>query len=195
MGKKFLIITLSLIYFNLSFGQNLQDGQKRWSSENKLSIDDFKIKISDQNNDAVYSQFKISHAISGFDFLKRNLNQKVENIFLGNASWIDTTKIESIPRQIDFQQLQFDLSEVYVRKFRKRVLEDKGQIVKGFDIINEIDNEIMEEFSEKRAELMKETESGRNQEEVLIWKEWIADQLAVFNEFSYDNKDKIKLTD
>jgi hypothetical protein len=55
MGKKFLIITLSLIYFNLSFGQNLQDGQKRWSSENKLSIDDFKIKISDQNNDAVYS--------------------------------------------------------------------------------------------------------------------------------------------
>jgi hypothetical protein len=53
----------------------------------------------------------------------------------------------------------------------------------------------MEEFSEKRAELMKETESGRNQEEVLIWKEWIADQLAVFNEFSYDNKDKIKLTD
>ncbi|WP_339654670.1 hypothetical protein [uncultured Salegentibacter sp.] len=195
MNRKFLIVTLSLLYFNLSFGQNLNDGQKRWSSANKLSFDDYKIKISGQNADVVYSQFKISHSIGGLDFLKNNLNQKIENIFLGNASWIDTTKVENIQKQIEFQQIQFDLSEVYVREFRKKILQNKGQIVKGFDIVREIDNQVMEEFSRKRAELMEQTESGRNQEEVLIWEEWITGQLAALKEFSYDNKNKIKLTD
>ena len=89
-----LILTISSI--NLTFGQNLQDGQIRWSADQKLTIENFKIKISDENNDVVFSQFMISHAIGGFDFMKRNLNQKIENIFLGNASWIDTTKVADI---------------------------------------------------------------------------------------------------
>jgi len=180
---------------NLSFGQELQDGQKRWSSDTKLTIEDFKIKISDENNDAVFSQFMISHSIGGFDFMKRNLNQKIGNIFLGNASWIDTTKVENIQKQIDFQQMQFDLAEIEARKFRKRVLKDKSQIAKGFDIVNKINNEIMTEFSEIRLEFMKETESGRNEEKVEKWKKKIATELKDLDEFSFENKKKIKLSE
>ena len=135
MKRIFLRIILSVICLNFSFGQELQEGQKRWSSDSKLTIDDFKIKISDENNDVVFSQFMISHSIGGFDFMKRNLNQKIGNIFLGNASWIDTTKIASIDKQIDFQQMQFDLAEIQARKFRKQVLKDKRKIAKGFDIV------------------------------------------------------------
>ena len=185
-----LILTISSL--QLTFGQNLQEGQKRWNTDQKLTIEDFKIKISDENNDVVFSQFMISHSIGGFDFMKRNLNQKIENIFLGNASWIDTTKVVDIEKQIDFQQMQFDLAEIHARKFRKRVLEHKGQIAKGFDIIKQINNDIMTEFSKCRLELVKETESGRNEQKLAEWEEKIATKLKELDEFSYENKKKIK---
>ena len=195
MNKLFFAVLLSIICLNSSFGQDLLDGQKRWSSDTKLLLDDFKIKTSSENNELIYSQFFISHSISGFDFLKRNLNQKIENIFLGNASWIDTTKVFSIEKQIDFQQMQFDLAEIHARKFRKQVFINKGKISKGFDIINQIHNQIMAELSENRLQLVKETESGQNEKKIVQWKEKIATELKELHEFRYDNKKKIRLTE
>ena len=193
MKKIFLIIIIILNNTTQSFAQELQDGQKRWSETLKLTVDDFKIKTSDNTNDAVYSQFMISHSLSGFDFMKRNLNKKIQNLFLGNASWIDTTKVESIDKQIDFQQMQFDLAEIQARKFRKRILIDKRKISKGFDIVNKISNEIMSEFSKIRLELIRETEGGENEEKIAKWKKQITSQLKELNEFRFDNKKKIKL--
>jgi hypothetical protein len=195
MNRIFLGIIASIICLNLSFAQELLDGQKRWNSDIKLTINDFKIKISHKNNDAVFSQFMISHSIGGFDFMKRNLNQKIENIFLGNASWIDTTKVANIEKQLNFQQMQFDIAEIQARKFRKRILKDKRKIAKGFDIINEINNEIMAEFSEIRLELINETESGRNEIKLTEWKEKIANELKKLDEFRFENIKKIKLTE
>ena len=69
---KEIIILIFITFSTLSiFSQTLQDGQKRWSEENKLTVDDFKIKTSDDNNELIYSQFMISHYISGFDFMKK----------------------------------------------------------------------------------------------------------------------------
>lgn len=190
--KRIIIgLIFSISSLSATFGQSLQEGQKRWSSEQKLTMEDFKINISDENNDIVFSQFMISHAIGGFDFMKRNLNQKIENIFLGNASWIDTTTVADIPRQIEFQQMQFDLAEIHARKFRKRALENKGQIAKGFDIINQINNHIMTEFSKSRLVLVKDTENGRNEQKFAEWKEKIETELKELDEFSYENKKKI----
>ena len=191
--KKILIgIILSIFFSNLSFGQELQNGQKRWSAKEKLTSEDFKIKISDENNPTVYSQFMISYAAQGFDFLKRNLNSKIENLFLGNASWIDTTKVESIKKQIEFQQTQFDLAEIQARKFRKRLFIEKWKISKGFDIMNAISNDIMAEFSEIRLKLIQETQRGTNEQKVFEWNQKIANELKELNEFRFDNKKKIK---
>lgn len=137
----------------------------------------------------------ITHAIGGFDFMKKNMNEKVGNIFLGNASYIDTTKVENIQKQIDFQQMQFDLSEVQARNFRKRVLKDKSKITKGFDIVNLINNEIMAELTEMRMNLMRETDGARNEQKVTEWKELIATKLKELDEFRFENKGKIKFTD
>ncbi|PWG04019.1 hypothetical protein [Polaribacter aquimarinus] len=192
MKEKILGIILSIICLNLSFGQELQDGQKRWSSEKKLTIDDFKIKISDENNEDIYSQFMISYSAQGFDFLKRNLNSKIGNLFLGNASWIDTTKVENIAKRIEFQQTQFNLAEIHARKFRKRLFIKKWKISKGFDIMNKISNEIMAEFSEQRMLLIRETESGTNQGKLAEWNEKITNELKELYEFRFENKKKIK---
>lgn len=98
------------------------------------------------------------------------MNQKIENVFYGNASWIDTTRVEDLEQQIAFQQLQFDMAEVHTRKFRKRALENKGQIIKGFDIINRISDDIMRDFSESRLQMVRETKGGTNEEKLAEWK-------------------------
>lgn len=191
---KISLITLLLAISALipATAQNLQDGQKRWSAESPLTVEDFRIKINDQYREPVYSQFVISHAINGFDFLKKNLNQKIDNVFYGNASWIDTTRVEDVKKNIDFQQLQFDLAEVHTRIFRKRVLESKGQITKGFDIINQISDVVMKELSERRLQLIKETRHGDDEETLAAWKARIASELKELEEFSYANKKPIK---
>jgi hypothetical protein len=195
MNRVLLGIVTSFFCLHVSFGQELPKGQKRWSSNNKLSLKDFKIQIDSSNNNAVFSQFMISHAIGGLDFMKRNLNQKIENIFLGNASWIDTTRINTIEKQIDFQQMQFDLAEIQARKFRKRILTNKSKITKGFDIVNKINNEIISELAEIRLELIKDTENGRNAKKVEEWRKKIATELETLEEFRFANKKKIKLTE
>lgn len=194
--KKLLLVTLlTVVGLNSCFAQELQDGQKRWSSDTKLSIDDFKIKVSDANNEVAFSQFMITHAVGGLDFMKKNMNQKVGNIFLGNASYIDTSKVENIQKQIDFQQMQFDLSEIQARNFRKRILKDKSKLTKGFDIANQINNEIMAELTQMRMDLMRETNGGRDEQKISEWKERIATKLNVLHDFRFENKEKIRMTE
>ena len=126
--------------------------------------------------------------------MKQNLNQKIENIFIGNASWIDTTKVDDIQKNIEFQQLQFDLAEIQARKFRKKILENKGQISKGQTIVDQINNEIIEEFSNYRMQFVKETQGGSDEIKLAEWKEKIANELRELEEYSFENKKKIKLS-
>lgn len=189
-----MTITFILISFLSVDGQELLDGQKRWSSENKLSINDFNIKVSDNYNEAIYSQFMISNQVGGFDFLKRNLNKKVQNLFLGNASWIDTLMVsKNINEKLKLHQLQFDLSEVYARKFRKRLLINKGKIAKGFSIVSELSNKIMSEYSKESSLLMRETKRGDDKEKLDSWSKKINQWLEELNEFRYENRKRIKI--
>lgn len=195
MKKMISGFLIALFCLNFGVAQNLQDGQKRWSSEDKLTVDDFKIKIADEKSDLVFSQFAINYEIGGFDFFTKNLNQKVHNIFLGNASWIDTTKIEAVDKQIEYQQSQFDIAEIYTRKFRREVLKNKTELIKGFEIVKQIDNKIMAGLSEERLRFIKETENGNNLAKLQEWREKIAFELEDLNEFRFENKTKIKIAD
>jgi len=145
------IITIFLLLFSFSFhGQNLTDGKVKWSEDRKLKLTDFKIKTDSKSSESVFSQFTLqTKTISSLEFFKRNFNSKVENIFLGNASWIDTTKIYQLERQLEFQQIQFDLSEIEARKMRKEILLNKKKLRFQGDYMNQIMNDLMTESESK----------------------------------------------
>ncbi len=187
------LVTLFLILSYVSRGQELHEGELRWSSERKITESDYKIKVGSKMNTPILSQFTISHSVGGFDFLKRNLNQKIENKFIGQVSWIDSTQVKNISRYIEYQQLLFDVSEVYARKFRKQVLKNKAKLKKGFSIVSEINNAIMSEFAEARLEIERNTEGGNNIEKLQECKDDILKQLSELKEFSFENKKKIRL--
>jgi hypothetical protein len=194
MNLKTILLSLLLVS-NFLFAQELQEGEILWSSVNRLKESDYKIKISSQKNTPIFSQFVIrTNSIGGFDFFKKNLNKKTENVFMGNASWIEISKGYNIKDLIMYQQLQFDLSEIMTRKCRKKILENKKQIPRSKSLINKIINDIMTDFSNARLQLEKETISGTNKEILKKWEEKITIQLSELEDFNYENTDKIKIS-
>jgi hypothetical protein len=191
--KKVLIALMLFVFCNNIFAQQLQEGELRWSATRRLVESDFMIKVSSIKNTPIYSQFIIRHQIGGFDFLKKNLNQKIENVFFQNASWIENTGGYNTSELIAYQQVQFDIAEIMTRKFRKKVIENKKEISKGVDFVNKASQEMMIEFSNRRLLFEKETESGNNKKMLKQWEEKVASELLALEEFSFENKDKIKI--
>ncbi|SCY36116.1 hypothetical protein SAMN05192588_2480 [Nonlabens sp. Hel1_33_55] len=195
--KERILVLLVLMTSSLVIAQNVSDNEKLWTSNEKLTMDDFELQsIANQSSDKIYSQFAITHSISGFDFLKRNFNQKIENKFITNASWIDTTQtVNEIESQIEYQQLQFDMAEVQARKFRKEAFINRKSILKGTDGIENLSNQMMNEFSRQRLALMQETDSGRDNAKVQEWKARTAEQLQSLDQFRFENTKRIRLED
>ena len=193
MKKALFILFIFVNFVNAIVAQELVNGQKRWSITDKLTIQDFKFSPPVSSQEIAYSQFIIAHKINAFDAMKRNLNQRVDNIFHGRGSWIDTLNIENIEEALGFQQLQFDLAEVQARKFRKQLLQNKGKILGGFEIVNQISDDIMAQFTEIRANMVTETDYGRNEKAVKLWEEKIATELKELDQFRYENTKRIKL--
>ena len=192
--KNFINIAFLLLLFVFPVsGQELLEGQKRWSATEKLSLEDYSIKKN--YDDAILSQFLISYESKGFDFFKKNLNSRVENIFIGKGSYIDTTKINNLEKQLEFQQLQFDLAEIQARKFRKRLFLGKKKLVKGFEVMKLISNEISNEFAEIRMRFINETNNGNNLKVLEVWKSKVKSELKELNEFRFENRKKIKKRD
>ena len=181
--KKLTICSILFLLCSNIFAQQLHEGQLRWSSTRKLVESDFKIKVSSIKNTPIFSQFTIGHTIGGLDFFRKNFNQKIDNIFLGDASWIENTGNYNIEELIAYQQIQFDIAEITARKFRKKILENKSKIANGIDFVNKMSQDIMTEFSKQRLLLEKETESGTNKEILKQWQEKVALELLELDEF------------
>ena len=192
-GRLYLLIVLAVFQMCLTYAQEVQAGQKAWSAENHMTLEDFSLKVEGEGRDPIFVQFGIGYEARGFDFLKRNFNQNVKNVFVGQASWVDTTYSGDINHLIAFQQMLFDLAEVHARHFRKRLLQERKQIIKGLDIVEKINNEILTNFSKDRLLIIKETKQGTDIEKIQEWKEKIQSDLEALHVFRYENTKKIKL--
>lgn len=189
---KFLVVFIAyLLSTNVNvFGQNQKNDELAWSETRKLNANDFKIKVSNRNTPC-FAQFYISTEIRGFDFLTNNFNQKVVNKMFTSASWIDTT-ISNREDQIRFQQILFDLSEVDARKIRKLLLERRGQIANGMDMVDQISKEVSAELSIYYLEVEKDFKTNHDNAAFIKWETKIKNELQELHEFRYENSGKIK---
>lgn len=187
----FLLVFVFGIQLNL-FGQATNSFEKLWSPSSKLNINDFKLDVEAPSNVPCFAQFSINYSVSGFDFLSRNFNQKVRNVMHMNASWINAETGET-ERLLQFQQILFNLSELYARKFRKELLINRKQISKGTQIIEEIHNEITKRLTTEWAKFQNESNSGQLIEVMNDWEKRVDLELLELDIFSYENTNKIKL--
>ena len=178
----FTVILFSINYCGLS--QNHPDFLY-WSATNKLTVDDFGIKKNNSQSGSCFAQFSMECSVTGFDFMTKKFNKKVRNAIIKTASWIDTTY--NVDYSLRYQQTLFDLAEIYTRRFRKELRENRKQIAKGLAIVEELNSKISADFAKRRLQYDSETKSGTDNEKQLIWEDLIRKELQELDDYSYDN--------
>jgi len=170
------IITMSTAQVNPNYLQ--------WSSSNKLKLADFEIKKSKSSQGTSFAQFSLDFSVSGLDFLTKNFNKKVRNSIIKSASWIDTTA--NIDVSLRYQQTLFDMAEIYARKFRKGLKENKKQIAKGLQIVDELNSSVSAEFTKRRLKYDEDTKNGKDIAMQKSWEKQIQRELSELSDYQFE---------
>lgn len=183
----FLFITASV------FAQN----DLNWSSDYELKVSDFQSTTTQIGGTSSYSL----HMPSGIDFafsmsnlefsFTKNFNAKVNTVFKRSASAIVALDSQHAENILKFANYQFDLSELYARKFRKRIFEEKSTF-SGVQFFRPIYDEIQKEFSERLTNASKETDLGRNSEKLNVLHQEVNNEIEALSDFCKECKPKRK---
>ncbi|WP_243346048.1 hypothetical protein [Parabacteroides sp. FAFU027] len=181
---KQLLLVLALI--GLSVNGKCQNNPEflLWNTNHRLTVDDFGIKKGHTTSQYCFAQFSIEYNVKGFDFFTSNFNKKVKNCLIKSASWIDTTQYTA--QSLRYQQTLFDMAEIYVRRFRKELRENKKKLFAGLSIVDQLNAKNSADFTKRRLQYDSETKSGTIEEQQKIWKQTIQAELNELSEFAYD---------
>lgn len=158
------------------------DNYISWNGTRTLTINDFTIKTSQAQTLLSFAQFTLDCEVNGFDFMTRNFNKKVHNYFIKSASWIDTTYNMSLSLQ--YQQTLFNIAEIYARRFRKELRNNRRKILRGTEFVKELNVKILTDFSARRIIYDTETEFGQDSEKQRQWENQIDKELLELDDFA-----------
>jgi hypothetical protein len=177
IGSSIFFLLCSSIAFSQANADNLS-----WSATRKLTVEDFTIKTKDLQASTSYGQYYMDFEVRGFDAFSKNFNKRVHNYLIRSASWIDTTSDVTIA--LRYQQTLFDICEIYTRQLRKDLKENRKKLLKGTQIVNELNATAMSAFSRRRLAYDSETGSGTIAEKQSQWEEQVQKELAALQEYA-----------
>ena len=189
--KKLLRLTFLLFSVTFIFAQSNTHDEEFWSNQNKLTIADYQVTTDNLEN-PVKSQINLSWQLMGFSVLNKNFNQNVTNKFIRSASLINPD-LPNVKELLYYQQINFDMAEVYARKMRKDLFINKSKLWKGFDFATKILNDNLHEFYKVQLLMDRDTNGGLDAEKVMKWKTLIDTELNNSNQFDFNNTEKIKI--
>lgn len=163
--------------------------EKLWSNLSEISAADYYITTTDTQS-PVKSQISISWQLMGFSVLNKNFNKNVTNKFIRSAS-IYNPDIANKQEILEYQQINFNMAEVYARKMRKDLFIHKSKLWKGFEYASHILNEHLNEFYKVQLLMERDTMGGSDPEKVKKWKSLIVTELNNTRQFDYNYTDKI----
>lgn len=161
---KRLFVLLSLVAAQVCLGQN----EIPWREDVVLQLSDFRSPATQIGNVNTYTLqtvpgFDFSFYMSSFEFmLTKNFNDKVANSFRRDAAALVAPNESTAAHMIGFAQYQFDLAELFARKFRKKLFEEKSAF-SSVDFVKPFYDQVQNEFSQRNTEAGKLTDMGRNQ--------------------------------
>ena len=189
--KKFLKLIFLLFSVAVLSAQSTTQDEKLWSNLSKLTIADYQITTDNLDN-PVKSQISLSWQLMGFSVLNKNFNQNVTNKFIRSASLINPD-LPNVKELLYYQQINFDMAEVYARKMRKDLLINKSKLWKGFDFASKILNDNLHEFYKVQLLMDRDTNGGLEAEKVKKWKDLIDTEINNNQQFDFNNTEKIKI--
>jgi hypothetical protein len=142
-----------------------------WDGNYQLQLSDFQSASTQIGSVNMYSL----HTASGIDFsfamsnaefmFTKNFNTKVNCSFKRDAASLIAPDSSFAMDLVNFARYEFDLSELYARKLRKRLYEEKGAF-SNINFFKPVYDDIQKELIERHALAGKQTELGRNKEKL-----------------------------
>ncbi len=180
-----LFLSLSfVVIINSSFGQSIIE----WSPNYKLTLSDFKSSETEINSEL--NSFSLlpgtntdfGFQMSSYEFMfKKNFNEKVITTFNQNIAAIVAPDSLIANQLVNFSQYNFDLTELYSRKFRKEIYENKGAF-SNINFFQPILEKLQNEMNAENNRVIKLTDFGKNSdlldkehEQVLVGIESLSD--------------------
>lgn len=190
--KKLLCILL-ICTCSATHGQNTIE----WDGVYQLQLSDFQSPASQIGDVTIYSlhfpsSIDFSFYMTNGEFMfTKNFNSKVKCVFQRNASSIIAPDSIIALDVLNFGRFTFDLSELYARKLRLRLKEEKNAFSDaGF--FRPVFEEIQKEYTERHAQAGKLTDIGRNDEKLKELHQEVLAEIALLSEYCKTCKPKRK---
>ena len=119
---------------------------------------------------------------SGEFMFTKNFNSKVNCTFKRDAASLIAPDSLVALDLLNFSRYEFDLSELYARKFRKRLYEEKGAF-SDVSFFRPIYDEIQKEFTERHTLAGTQTELGRDIANLNTLHQEVLNEITVLSDF------------
>jgi hypothetical protein len=184
------LVSVIMLIVSTAFGQNIIE----WKSDVKLQLADFQSSQSEINKElSVYSLYSgasmdFSFHMSSYEFMfTKNFNSKVKTTFNPLAAVIIAPDSVIANQLLRFGQYSFDLTELYVRKFRKELNDQKGAF-SSVSFFQPIFNKLQEELNAENARVQKLTNLGENEVLLSQLSMGVLDEIEKLADWCYDCK-------
>jgi hypothetical protein len=185
-------LTVFVAFLAMALDVNAQNVIE-WSPMYKLVLADFQNAGTDLANKEGSTFQTSTHIEFGFmmsnaEFMMtKNWNSKVKASFTRNQSFIVAPDEAYAQHVVDLCQADFDLAELYARKLRKELFENK-KAFSNMDFARPSYDKIQAEFGERRAALSKETNVGVKSDILKQRQEEILNEISTLSDFCKECK-------
>lgn len=187
-----IFITLPLIFLSVTsaFSQSIIE----WSPNYQLQLSDFKSPQTELNKQrSTYSIYlganmDFSFSMSNAEFMfTKNFNTKAKTVFNRNASIIIAPDSSTMLQLLNFGRYSFDLTELYTRKFRQQMYEQKG-VFSDVTFFNPLYTRLQEELQAENARVLKITNIGEEKELLEMEHQNVRVQIEELSDFCFSCK-------
>lgn len=166
--KLYFLICFLLLNYSVQ-AQNIIE----WDGKYELKLSDFQSPTTEIGKGSTYSLFTTSNFdfafyMSSVEFMTtKNFNGKVSCSFKRDAASLVAPDSLTAYYLLNFARYEFDLAELYARKFRKRLFEEK-RVISSAIFIQPIYDQVQKALVERHTTAAKETEIGKNTDSLSI---------------------------
>lgn len=177
-----------MLIFSLAVPLSAQDIVE-WSAEYELTLADFLSPQSEVNPEltsySVYpgASIQFSYQMNNAEFaFKKNFNQYATCVFDRKAAAIVAPNDDLVNQLLRVAQFNFDLNELYARRFRKELFDQK-KIGSSGDFFQVIWQDLQREMGEVYASVMKQTDMGRKADLLEEKHQLVKDEITTLADF------------
>jgi hypothetical protein len=159
--KKALILFLLIQVLTINAQNSIE-----WDGIYQLQLSDFQSKATQIGSEVAVTSINTASSLD-FAFMMnnvefmftKNFNSKVNCSFQRDAAYLIAPDTITANKLLDFARYEFDLSELYARKLRKEIYEQKGTF-SDVSFLKVIYDQIQKQYTEEHATAAKNTNLG-----------------------------------